>query len=61
VIVNDKIRVSATKCGDFSSFPPFFKSPGAGGAGITVSKGINMAEVVERRTGGMPVTLALGK
>jgi len=30
VIVNDKIRVGATKRGDFSSFSLFFKSPGAG-------------------------------
>ena len=30
MIVNDKIRVGATKRGDFSSFSLFFKSPGAG-------------------------------
>lgn len=31
MIVNGKIRVGATKRGDFSSFSLFFKSPGAGG------------------------------
>ena len=30
MMVNDKIRVGATKRGDFSSFPPFFKDAGAG-------------------------------
>ena len=32
MIVNDKIRVGATKRGDFSFFP-FFKGPGAGVTG----------------------------